>query len=120
MELNLRGRTALVTGASKGIGLAIARSLAQEGCHVHLVARRHAELQKVADQIKTDHKVDTVAHPADLSNGDSVKAVAAACRDVDILVNSAGAIPRGTLREIDEGRWRQAWDLKVFGTINLT
>ena len=49
-----------------------------------------------------------------------MKAVAAACGEVDILVNSAGAVPRGTLLEIDEERWRKAWDLKLFGAINLT
>ena len=52
--------------------------------------------------------------------GDSVRALAQACRNVDILVNNAGAVPGGGLDEIDEARWRQAWDLKVFGYINLT
>jgi NAD(P)-dependent dehydrogenase (short-subunit alcohol dehydrogenase family) len=120
MDLKLRGRSALVTGASKGIGLAIARTLAQEGCAVHLVARTPSELQEVAGRIKQDFAVAAQAHPADLSTDAGVKAVAAACRDVDILVNSAGAIPRGTLLEIDEERWRKAWDLKLFGAINLT
>jgi hypothetical protein len=120
MELNLRGRRALVTGSSKGIGLAIARSLAGEGCEVHLVARTRAELDKVTAQIRSDYGVVAVGHSADLSVGASVKAVAAAVGDVDILVNSAGAVPRGTLLEIDEERWRKSWDLKVFGTINVT
>jgi len=120
MDLNLGGRHALITGASKGIGLAVAKSLAQEGCHVHLVARTQAELQKVADDITTRYRVEAFAHPADLSDSAAVKAVAAACGEVDILVNSAGGIPRGTLLEIDEARWRKSWDLKVFGFINLT
>jgi NAD(P)-dependent dehydrogenase (short-subunit alcohol dehydrogenase family) len=59
-------------------------------------------------------------HSADLSSSAGVKAVVAACGDVDILVNSAGAIPRGTLLDIDEDRWRKAWNLKLFGAINLT
>ena len=120
MDLKLGGRHALVTGASKGIGLAIARVLAQEGCHVHLVARTRSELDKVAAEMRETHKVDAFVHPADLSDGQAVKAVAAQCGAIDILVNSAGAIPRGTLLEIDEERWRKAWDLKVFGYINLT
>jgi NAD(P)-dependent dehydrogenase (short-subunit alcohol dehydrogenase family) len=120
MDLKLSGRHALVTGASKGIGLAIAQTLAQEGCHVHLVARTRAELERAAEAIRTAHKVDAFVHPADLSDGQAVKAAAAACGAIDILVNSAGAIPRGTLLEIDEERWRKAWDLKVFGFINLT
>jgi len=120
MDLNLRGRRALITGSSKGIGLAIADSLASEGCEVHLVARTQSELDKVTARIKADHQVEAFGHSADLSSTAGVKAVAAACGDIDILVNSAGAIPRGTLLEIDEDRWRKAWDLKLFGAINLT
>jgi NAD(P)-dependent dehydrogenase (short-subunit alcohol dehydrogenase family) len=58
-------------------------------------------------------------HSVDLSNGDNVRALAAACGDIDILVNNAGAIPAGDLQAIDEARWRDAWNLKVFGYINL-
>ncbi|MBZ5584289.1 MAG: SDR family NAD(P)-dependent oxidoreductase, partial [Acidobacteriia bacterium] len=116
----MTGRSALVTGSSKGIGLAIAKSLAAEGCHLHLCARTESQLKLVADEIAARHGVTVSIHPADLSDGAQVKRVAAACRDVDILVNSAGGIPRGTVLEIDEARWRKAWDLKVFGAINLT
>lgn len=120
MDLNLRGRRALVTGSSKGIGLAIARSLAAEGCHVQLVARTQSELDKVTAKIRADYGVEAAGHAVDLSGSAGVRTVAAACGEVDILVNSAGAIPRGTLLEIDEERWRKAWDLKLFGAINLT
>jgi NAD(P)-dependent dehydrogenase (short-subunit alcohol dehydrogenase family) len=120
LDLNLSGRSALITGGSKGIGLAIAKSLAAEGCHVHLAARTASELDKAADDIRKQHKVTVTTHPADLTDSAQIKTLAAACRDVDILVNSAGGIPRGTLIEIDEERWRRSWDLKVFGCINLT
>jgi NAD(P)-dependent dehydrogenase (short-subunit alcohol dehydrogenase family) len=120
MDLHLRGRRALIAGSSKGIGLAIARSLAAEGCHVQLVARTKADLDKAAARIKADYGVEAVGHAADLSVSANVKAVAAAAGELDILVNSAGAVPRGTLLEIDEERWRKSWDLKVFGAINLT
>ena len=50
MDLNLAGRTALITGGSKGIGLAIAHALAAEGCNVHLAARTASELEKAADE----------------------------------------------------------------------
>ncbi|MCC6780626.1 MAG: SDR family NAD(P)-dependent oxidoreductase [Hyphomicrobiales bacterium] len=120
MDLKLRDRTALITGGSKGIGLAIARTLAAEGCHLHLAARTAFELDKVAQEIRAVHGVTVTCHPADLSDGAQVKKVAATAGAIDILVNSAGGIPRGTLTEIDEERWRRAWDLKVFGCINLT
>jgi NAD(P)-dependent dehydrogenase (short-subunit alcohol dehydrogenase family) len=120
MDLQLRGRRALIAGSSKGIGLSIARSLAAEGCNVQLVARTKADLDQAAAQITADYGVEAIGHPADLSVSANVKAVAAAAGDVDILVNSAGAVPRGTLLEIDEERWRKAWDLKLFGAINLT
>jgi hypothetical protein len=120
VELNLTGRSALITGSSKGIGLAIAKSLAAEGVHLHLAARTEATLRQVADDISSRQGVTVAIHPADLSDGQQVKQVAWECRNVDILVNSAGGIPRGTLLEVDEARWRKAWDLKVFGAINLT
>jgi NAD(P)-dependent dehydrogenase (short-subunit alcohol dehydrogenase family) len=120
LDLNLRGRTALVTGGSKGIGLAIAKAMAAEGCHLHLAARTASELDKVAGEIRTHHQVTVTTHAADLTDSAQLRRVAAACREVDILVNSAGGIPRGTLVEIDEDKWRRSWDLKVFGCINLT
>ena len=120
MDLNLSGRRALVTGASKGIGLAIAEALAKEGCHVQLVARTQADLDRAAASIRERYGVEARGLAADLSGSAGVKAVAAACGEVDILVNSAGAVPRGTLLEIDEERWRKSWDLKLFGAINLT
>jgi hypothetical protein len=82
--------------------------------------RSMPELDKVADEIRARHGVTVTTHPADLADGAQVRRVAAACREVDILVNSAGGIPRGTLVEIDEDKWRRSWDLKVFGCINLT
>jgi NAD(P)-dependent dehydrogenase (short-subunit alcohol dehydrogenase family) len=119
--LNLKGRRALITGGSKGIGLAIARSLAAEGCDLHLAARTQSELEKVADDLRARHGIKVAVHPADLSDGDGARSLAATVGDdLDILVNSAGGIPRGSLLDIDEERWRRAWDLKVFGTINLT
>jgi NAD(P)-dependent dehydrogenase (short-subunit alcohol dehydrogenase family) len=121
MELNLRGKTALVTGASKGIGLAIAHLLAEEGCSLHLVARTEAALQAARQAIQSRHNVGVSLHPLDLAVGSSVDRLAEACgADTDILVNNAGAIPGGALDMIDERKWRDAWDLKVFGYVNMT
>jgi len=57
-------------------------------------------------------------HPTDLSDGDAARALIVACKDIDILVNNAGAIPGGDIAAIQEPRWREAWDLKVFGYVN--
>jgi len=120
MDLGLRGRKALVTGASKGIGRACAEILAEEGCDVVLVSRTAADLDKVRAKIAGEHNVAVRYYALDLSDSKSVDKLAAECADTDLLVNNAGAIPGGTIADIDEKRWREAWDLKVFGYINMT
>lgn len=119
MELNLRGRTALITGASKGIGLASAELLAEEGVNVILVSRTQADLDAARQRIAARSNVRVEVHALDISDSASVDRLAALHPDIDILVNNAGAIPGGNLQEIDEARWREAWDLKVFGYINM-
>ena len=106
MELNLKGKRALVTGASKGIGKACAAVLADEGCEV-LIASRNPPPGPNAKAI-------------DLSQRGSVEALAGWAGEIDILVNNAGAIPGGDLLKVDEDTWRRAWDLKMFGYINLS
>jgi len=106
MELNLKGKRVLVTGASKGIGRACAQLLAAEGCTVLGTSRSIAP--------------GPAARAADLSQRGAAEELAAWAGDLDILVNNAGAIPGGDLQRVDEDTWRRAWDLKVFGYINLT
>jgi 3-oxoacyl-[acyl-carrier protein] reductase len=120
MDLGLRGRKALVTGASKGIGQACAEILAEEGCDVVLVSRTEADLDKVRAKIAGEHNVAVRYYALDLSDSKNIDKLAAECADIDLLVNNAGAIPGGNIAEIDEKRWREAWDLKVFGYINMT
>ena len=81
--------------------------------------RAHAaDLDKVKAEIAERYNVSIITHPTDLSDGDQARALIDSCKDVDILVNNAGAIPGGDIAAVEEPRWREAWDLKVFGYIN--
>lgn len=64
------------------------------------------------------YSVSVIIHPTDLSIGENVTGLIEACGDVDIVVNNAGSVPGGGVEDVDETRWRAAWDLKVFGYIN--
>jgi 3-oxoacyl-[acyl-carrier protein] reductase len=120
MDLGLRSKKALITGASKGIGRACAEVLAEEGCDVALVSRTAADLDAARAAITAKYNVGVRVFALDLSDSKNVDKVASECSDIDILVNNAGAIPGGNLDAVTEERWRTAWDLKVFGYINMT
>jgi len=119
MNLNLTGKRALVTGASQGIGAAVASALADEGCDLVLVARRPSALSDVATAItrRSRRRVDISA--LDLTDGGSASKLAELWSTTDILVNNAGAVPKGDLLSIGAGQWRDAFDLKVHGYINM-
>ena len=120
MDLKLTGRTALITGGSRGIGFGVAQALAAEGCNLHLTSRNATDLDAARSKIVAAHKVNVICHALDLAASESARKLGQACRSVDILVNNAGAIPQGSLTKLDEKTWRDSWDLKVFGYINLS
>ena len=121
MELGLDGRSALVTGASKGIGRATAELLAREGCRLlHLAARGQAGLDEAAAGLRAVANLEVRTYACDLSKSADQQRLIAACPDVDIVVNNAGSNPAGEIDEVDEALWRASWDLKVFGFVNLT
>ncbi len=120
MNLNLRGKSALITGASRGIGAAISVILAQEGCKLHLAARNEEALRLSARQLSQDFGVEVTIHSLDLSKSDNVASLGASCGEIDILINNAGDIPVGQLQDISPDEWRRAWDLKVYGYVDLT
>jgi NAD(P)-dependent dehydrogenase (short-subunit alcohol dehydrogenase family) len=120
LNLELAGKSALITGASKGIGRATALTMASEGCSIKLAARSTNELENLREEILAKHKVKVDLHPGDLSTTKSMVSLARTAGDVDILINNAGDIPAGTLEGLEDADWRRGFDLKVFGYINLT
>jgi NAD(P)-dependent dehydrogenase (short-subunit alcohol dehydrogenase family) len=120
MDLKLTGLTALVTGASRGIGLAVAHELAHEGCNLHLASRTAADLEAAKADIARQYHVKIECHALNLGESRNIATLVQRAGDVDILVNNAGVTPAGRLDQIDEAQWRQGWELKLFGYINLT
>jgi NAD(P)-dependent dehydrogenase (short-subunit alcohol dehydrogenase family) len=120
MDLQLQGRRVLVTGGSRGIGLSIALTFAREGAVPILVSRSAESLDAAAASIHTQYGIRAEVHALDMGLPGAEAQMLAKAGSFDILVNNAGAIPGGSLSDVDEARWRQAWDLKLFGYINLT
>jgi NAD(P)-dependent dehydrogenase (short-subunit alcohol dehydrogenase family) len=119
LDLAVSGKTVLITGASKGIGLGIARAFAAESCNLVICARSGDLLSENAKALRKDYAVHVTEVAVDLSRPDAQRALVGSYPEVDILINNAGDIPAGTVEQVDDETWRRAWDLKVFGYINL-
>ena len=125
MELGLKGRAAVVTGGSKGIGKAIARGLAAEGVNLILMARGKELLDKTADEIRKSSGVKVLTIAADITNADSVKAAAAAAKaefpTINIVVNNAGGPIRRMDRQItwSDTEWMEDLNLKTMGMLRV-
>jgi 3-oxoacyl-[acyl-carrier protein] reductase len=121
MDLGLKGRTALVTGGSQGIGRACAELLAAEGVDVAMAARDEARLQAVAEELSSNSAGRVVPVAGDMSKAADVTNVVEAATDalgkIDILVNNAGSAPFGLIGDIDDETWQSCFDLKLMGYI---
>jgi len=122
MNLNFKEKTVLITGGSKGIGLSIAESFLSEGAKVIITSRDTGNLDDAVASLTTKgfakDQIQTAA--LDLSKSSACNSLYDQFQNVDVLINNAGAIPGGNIFEIDEDKWRNSWELKVFGYINLT
>jgi 3-oxoacyl-[acyl-carrier protein] reductase len=124
VDLGIAGRVALVTGASSGLGRAVARELAMEGVSVAVVARRRDELARVATEIATESRRRVLPLVADVTDAE---AITRAVRDtteslgpVDILVANAGGPPVSDFETTTEAQYRAAIDLNLMSSIRLT
>jgi 3-oxoacyl-[acyl-carrier protein] reductase len=125
VELGLAGRRAIVTGGSKGLGLAIAEELVREGAHVAICSRNEEEIQAAAEQLRRAAGGSTVvAHRADVTSPGDVEAfVAAAAGELgglDCLVNNAGRARPGTFATLTDEDWEADLGVKLFAAIRMS
>jgi NAD(P)-dependent dehydrogenase (short-subunit alcohol dehydrogenase family) len=124
MNIRLDGKKALITGGSKGLGLAMATQFAASGADVAILARRPEALEQAKRSIAETARGRVVAIAADVSKADDVRrahdAVVSQLGAVDILVNNAGTSQTGKFDEITDEVWQADLDLKLFGAIRLT
>ena len=120
VDLQLKGKTALITGASKGIGAGLAKILAAEGCNLHLAARDGQAMRNLSADLSSQFEIAVTVHEADLSSTKAMAELDAAATDYDILFNNAGDIPAGDIEEVSDEAIRKGFDLKVFGYITLS
>jgi len=121
MDLAMRDKKAIVTGASEGIGKAITRALAREGVDVAICARRKEPLERTAAEIAKETTRKIIPIVADLTKAadaeNFIKTAHAALGRIDILVNNAGSAPGGVLEHLGEEDWAQALQLKFMGYV---
>ncbi len=124
MDLGLAGKRALVTGASKGIGRAIAEGLAAEGVRVVVASRNGNACGQAAREISNEHGVEAFGTACDMGDMAAVDALAEFCEDhlggIDILVNNTGGPPFGAVSEVDSDTWRQYFESMFISVTRLT
>jgi NAD(P)-dependent dehydrogenase (short-subunit alcohol dehydrogenase family) len=117
VDLGLQGKVVLITGGSKGIGLACARAFCAEGAQVAIASRSRENLDRARDELSKEG-ISVFAVAADLTDAAAAQAMAAATEKalgpIDVLVNSAGAAKRHSLDQYDSHAWHQGMDAKFF------
>ena len=121
---NLTGETALVTGGSRGIGLAVAKSLAEHGADIAIIARTKEQLETTARQIQTDTGKKVSTYPFDLSDIKGIEPlfenIAAETNGIDILVNCAGTTIRGPSEDVDLETWNHVIEVNLTATFIIS
>ena len=124
LDLGLKGKIAIITGGSDGLGRASAEKLAAEGARVAICARRKEHLEQEAEAIRKATGGEVLAHAADVSRASDcerlVDAVVAQWGGVDILFNNAGTSAAAGFEKVSDDDWQFDWDLKVMGAVRMT
>jgi 3-oxoacyl-[acyl-carrier protein] reductase len=124
MDLGLKGRRAIISGANRGIGRTIAWAFANEGMHVALLGRNESACRELADEIRAKSAVTAAAVRVDLEQPETIdpamEQAVAALGGVDVLVNCAGGAYRGRLGEIPDEMWERYFKVKPLGLIRMT
>jgi 3-oxoacyl-[acyl-carrier protein] reductase len=134
LDLQLEGKAAIVTGSSRGLGLASARALAVEGCHVCLCSRGSDDLERAAAELRTVQgsnpgtgtggRPPVIAVTADLSTADGAQKVVEATLEafgaIDILVNNVGTAKGTDIVNTDDGEWQEALDQTLYPAIRMS
>ena len=124
MDLDLRGKRAVISGGSVGIGLAVANGLAAEGVDVVILARDKPRVEAQAAAIAKAHGVKCIGISADVSRKEdidaAIAAISAAFDGVDILINNAGTGTAETIMDAPDEKWNHFWDLHVMAAIRLS
>jgi 3-oxoacyl-[acyl-carrier protein] reductase len=119
MDLGLKGRTALVCAASKGLGKACAMALAREGVTVTITARTRETLEATAAEIRTATGATVIAVAGDITTPQGRAEALAATPNLDILINNAGGPPPGDFRDWNRDDWVKALDANMLTPIEL-
>ncbi|MFP4562718.1 MAG: SDR family NAD(P)-dependent oxidoreductase [Spirochaetia bacterium] len=124
MDLQLKGKTGIITGGSVGIGLAVAEVFAREGVNLVLCARNRDRLEKAAESIRHEYGVRVVAVQTDVAKAEDITRVAEKTGEVfsgaDILINNAGTGSSETIMEADDEKWQYYWDLHVMAAVRMS
>jgi 3-oxoacyl-[acyl-carrier protein] reductase len=123
VDYQLRGRVALVTAASRGIGRGIAEALAAEGVRLVIASRDQAAISRTADEIANAYQAEVVPVAADVSSADAAERLVSTAAErfggLDILVNNSGGPPGGRFTDFDDAAWQSAFDLLLLSVVRM-
>jgi NAD(P)-dependent dehydrogenase (short-subunit alcohol dehydrogenase family) len=124
MDLGLKGKRAVISGGSVGIGLAVAHALAAEGVEIAILARNQERVEREAKEIERRHGVRALGVAADVSRKEdidrAVERVGKFFDGIDILINNAGSGTSETIMEAPDEKWQHHWDLHVMAAVRLS